>query len=51
MHDKISNVDIVHMQAITTHFFVIGTLFAIATNFIEVKVMQLAIIQVWKLHN
>jgi hypothetical protein len=46
MHDKISDVDIVHMQGIRTHFFVIGIDFAIATNFIEVEVMQLAIIQV-----
>jgi hypothetical protein len=55
MHDKILDVDIVHMQAITTHFFVIGTHFAMATNFIEVEVMQLAIIQVqaqvWKSHS
>jgi hypothetical protein len=35
-----------HMQAIITHFFVIGIHFAILTNFIEVEVMQLAIIQV-----
>jgi hypothetical protein len=46
MHDKISDVEIVHIQAITTHCFVIGTHFAIATNFIEVEVMQLATIQV-----
>jgi len=39
MHDKISDVEIVHMQAITTHFFVIGTHFAIVTNFTKVEVM------------
>jgi hypothetical protein len=46
MHDKISDVEIVHMQAITTHFFVTGIHFAIATNFMKVEVMQLAFIQV-----
>jgi len=55
MHDKSSNVEIVHMQAITTHFFVIGTHFAIATNFTKVEVMQLAFIQlqaqVWESHS
>ncbi len=46
MHDKISDVEIVHMQAITTHFFVTGINFVIATNFMKVEVMQLAFIQV-----
>jgi hypothetical protein len=54
MHDNISDVEIVHMQAIITHFFVIGTHFAIATKFTKVAVMQLATIQVqaqvWESH-
>ncbi len=41
-----SNFNIVHMQAITTHFFVTGINFVIATNFMKVEVMQLAFIQV-----
>jgi len=55
MHDKISDVEIVHMQAIAIHFFVIETHFAIVTNFTKVDVMQLATIQVqtqvWESHS
>ncbi len=43
------------MQAITIHFFVIRTHFAIANFFVKVEVMQYAIIQihaqVWKSHS
>jgi DNA-binding ferritin-like protein len=44
MHNNISNVETMHMQATTTHFCVVGTHFFTTTNFCEVEVMQLVVI-------
>lgn len=44
MHNNISNVETMHMQASITHFCVVGTHFSTTTNFGEVEVMQLVVI-------
>jgi hypothetical protein len=44
MHNNISNVETMHMQATTTHFCIVGTHFSTATNSGEVEVMQLMVI-------
>ncbi len=46
VHGNISNVENVHMQVVTTHFWTTRTYSIITTDCVEVEVMQLAIIQI-----
>lgn len=46
VHGNISNVENVHMQVVTTHFWTARTHSIVITNCIEVEVIQLAIIQI-----
>ncbi len=46
VHGNISNVENVHMQVVTTHFWTTRTHSIVTTNCVEVEVIQLAIIQI-----
>jgi len=46
VHGNISNVENVHMQVVTTHFWTARTHSIVTIDCIEVEVMQLVIIQI-----
>ncbi len=46
VHGNISNVENVHMQVVTTHFWTARTHSIVTTNCVEVEVIQLVIIQI-----